>query len=391
MANLYPLRALRYTEKAGSLNELATLPYDVIGPELEADYLARSPYNFVSLILPHGDYAGAAARMRSWIGEGVLAEDAEDALFVYEQVFPSPADGAALTRRGFIGLSDTEDYGRTVFRHERTMSGPKEDRYRLLEAAKVQFDSIFMLFPDEDGRVEATLAAVCATPHDGEYFDQEKTLHRIWRVTSPEWIAELARLMSPKPLLIADGHHRYETALRMGHPRTMMTFVSLQSPGLRSFATHRIVHSVEGYSDATFLEKLSRTGVVRPAGRPEEFVQRPSGRMRFGALLASGYWEVEIPEAAAELNVSSLQERILTPLLGITPEVVAAGTRLRYRRTLPEAIAEVREHGAQIAFLLEDLPVDAVARVSFSGVCLPQKSTFFYPKLGSGLVMFPLE
>jgi uncharacterized protein (DUF1015 family) len=197
--------------------------------------------------------------------------------------------------------------------------------------------------------------------------------------------------MAPKPLLIADGHHRYETALRMGRPKTLMTLVSLESPGLRSFATHRIVHSVEGFSDASFLEKLATAGTVRPAGRPEDFNQRPSGKMRFGVLLASGYYEVEIPGAEKELNVASLQERILTPLLSITPEVVTAGTNLRYKRTLKEAIAEVRENGAQIAFLLEDLPVDDVARVSFSGVCLPQKSTFFYPKLGSGLVQYILE
>lgn len=391
MANIYPLRALRYTEKAGPLDDVATLPYDVIGPDLEADYRARSPYNFVSLILPHGDYDGAAARLKSWVGEGVLAQDNEDALFVYEQTFPSPADGVILTRRGFIGLSDTEDYGKTVFRHERTLSGPKEDRFRLLQATRVQFDSIFMLFPDADGAVESNLAAICSTPHHGHYTDQEKTLHRIWRVTDPTWIAEIRGLMAAKPLLIADGHHRYETALRMGHPKTLMTFVSLESPGLRSFATHRIVHSVGGFSDASFLEKLATAGPVRLAGRPEDFDQRPSGKMRFGVLLGSGYYEVEIPGAEKELNVASLQERILTPLLGITPEVVTAGTNLRYKRTLREAIAEVREHGAQIAFLLEDLPVEDVARVSFSGVCLPQKSTFFYPKLGSGLVQYILE
>jgi uncharacterized protein (DUF1015 family) len=225
----------------------------------------------------------------------------------------------------------------------------------------------------------------------GEYTDQERTLHKLWRITDPSWIAEIRLLMAPKPLLIADGHHRYETALRMGHPRTMMTFVSLESPGLRSFATHRIAHSVEGFSDAAFLSKLATAGAVRPAGKPEDFSQRPSGRMRFGVLLASGYYEIDIPGAEGELNVASLQERILTPLLGITPQAVTAGTNLRYKRTLREAIAEVREHGAQVAFLLEDLPVEDVARVSFSGVCLPQKSTFFYPKLGSGLVQFILE
>lgn len=385
MAHIHPVQALRYTPAAGDVAQLATLPYDVIPPALEADYKARSPYNFAHLILPQGDYEGAAAKLGAWKRDGLLARDPEPACFVYEQTFPAPGTGEMLTRRGFVGLGDTEDYGKNVFRHEWTMSGPKEDRFRLLQATQVQFDSIFMLFPDPDGSVEAKLAAICANPPDLEYSDHERTQHRLWRVADPAWIAAIQELMADRPLLIADGHHRYETALRMGQPRTLMTFVSLQSPGLRCFATHRIVHSLKDFQPDVFLAKLP---AVAPGLDP---LVSPPGAIRFGILMEDGEYHCDVPAPAGSLNVAVLQDSILTPLLGITPEVVTAGTNLRYKRTRDEALAEVKEGRAQITFLLEDLPIDGMARVSFGGQVLPQKSTYFYPKLGSGLVMLELR
>ena len=384
MANIHPLRALRYTAQAGDIAALATLPYDVIPPALEADYKARSPHNFAHLILPRGDYAGAAANLAAWKEQGLLAIDSEDAIFVYEQVFPAPGSGEILTRRGFVALGDTEDYGKNVFRHERTMSGPKEDRFRLLEATRVQFDSIFMLFPDPQSDIEAMLDQVCATPAEREYSDHEKTHHKLWRVADPAWITALRTLMADRPLLIADGHHRYETALRMGQPRTLMTCVSLNSPGLRCFATHRIAHSVAGFEPEAFLAKLPN------AGMGADRLVSPPGHVRFGVVMANGEFHTDVPAAADALNVAVLQESILTPLLGITPEVVTAGTNLAYKRTREEAVAEVREGRGQVAFLLEDLSIEGMAKVSFAGQVLPQKSTYFYPKLGSGLVMLEL-
>ncbi|WP_321475808.1 DUF1015 domain-containing protein [uncultured Paludibaculum sp.] len=385
MAHVQPLCALRYSPAAGDIAQLATLPYDVIPPALEADYKGRSPYNFAHLILPQGDYAGAAAKLSSWKHEGIVARDAEPAFFVYEQTFPAPGTGEILTRRGFIGLGDTEDYGTNVFRHEWTMSGPKEDRFRLLQATQVQFDSIFMLFPDPAGTVEAKLSEICATEPSLAYSDHEHTGHKLWRVTDPAWIASLQALMSDRPLLIADGHHRYETALRMGQPHTLMTFVSLQSPGLRCFATHRIVHSLPDFQPDAFLASLPN------AGSGLDPLVSPPGAIRFGIAMANGEFHCDVPVPEGALNVAVLQESILTPLLGISPAVVAAGTNLRYKRTREEALAEVREGRAQITFLLEDLPIDGMARVSFGGQVLPQKSTYFYPKLGSGLVMLELE
>lgn len=385
MASIHPLRALRYTSKAGGITDLATLPYDVIPPELESTYKARSPYNFAHLILPGGDYAGAASRLAEWRSLGIVERDPEDALFVYQQTFPAPGTGEILVRRGFTGLGDTEDYGTNVFRHERTLSGPREDRFRLLQATQVQFDSIFMLFPDREGAIDARLAGICATPPDLDYSDHQGTRHELWRVTDSAWIAGVQLLMADKPILIADGHHRYETALRMGQPRTLMTFVSLHSPGLRCFATHRIVHSLEHFDEASFLAALPN---LAPKLDP---LVSPPDHIRIGIALATGLYHIDVPAEAGALNVAVLQDEILTRVLGLTPEKVTAGGHLRYKRTREEALAEVREGRAQIAFLLEDLPIDGMARVSFAGQVLPQKSTYFYPKLGSGLVMLELE
>jgi uncharacterized protein (DUF1015 family) len=384
MANIHPVCALRYAEKAGSIASLATLPYDVIPPALEAGYKSKSPYNFAHLILPRGDYAGAKARLDQWTTEGILARDAEPSVFVYEQTFPAPGGGETLVRTGFIALGDTEDYGNTVFRHERTMSGPKEDRFRLLEATRIQFDSIFMLFPDETGAVEARLARVAATNPDLEYADHEATRHRLWRITDPSWISSLTAEMAGEKLLIADGHHRYETALRMGQAKTLMTFVSMRSNGLRSFATHRLVHGIEGFNAAEFLARL-------PNVSDGLSVDAAGGHVRIGIAIGAREYHTDIAAGPDELNVSVLQDRILTPLLGLTPEKVTAGGHITYVKQLPAALDEVRSGREQIGFILADLPVDGVARVSFAGQVLPQKSTFFYPKLGSGLVMYPLD
>ncbi len=384
MARIHPFRSLRYSARAGDIAALATLPYDVISEDLEREYKARSPYNFAHLILPRGDYSGAAGRLAEWKRSGILERDSEEAVFVYEQVFPAPGSGELLTRRGFVALGDTEPYGRTVFRHEHTLSGPKEDRFRLLEATRVQFDSIFLLFPDPDHSVEDMLQAAAAQPAGLEYTDHQQTRHRLWRIADPRWIARLQELMAPRKLLIADGHHRYETALRMGQPRTMMTFVALESPGLRCFATHRLVHSLPQFDPPSLLASLPD---VEPGLDP---LVSPPGCVRIGVVTRAGEHRTDIPAPEGALNVVVLQDAILTPLLGLTPEKVAAGGHLAYTRSREEAIAGVRTGRAQIAFLLEDLPVDGLARAAFAGQVLPQKSTYFYPKLGSGLVMYEL-
>jgi len=169
----------------------------------------------------------------------------------------------------------------------------------------------------------------------------------------------------------------------MGQPKTLMTFVQLQSPGLRSFATHRLVHGIEGFDvSLSFQVRRGCTGLE---------LKSPEGRVRIGVAVQGGEYHADIAAGPDELNVSVLQDRILTPILGLTPEKVAAGGHLTYVKHLEAALEEVRAGREQIAFILEDLPVEGVARVSFAGQVMPQKSTFFYPKLGSGLVMYPLD
>jgi uncharacterized protein (DUF1015 family) len=388
MAAIHPFRALRYTSAAGPIDTLATLPYDVIPAELEAEYKALSPYNFAHLILPKGDYAGAAEKLKAWKRSGILSRDDGEAMFVYEQSFTAPGASGRLTRRGLVALGDTEDYGKTVFRHEWTLAGPREDRFRLLEATGVQFDSIFMLYDDAGGALENLLAGVTAAAPDAAYSDHQGTDHRLWRVADPAWIGRAQQALAAGKLLIADGHHRYETGLRMGQRRTLMTLVAMDSPGLRCYATHRLVGGLEGFGSERLLQGLASIGDCRRLESLE--LASPAGRMRIVAALPDGLWAVDLETAPGALNVAVLQERILNGILGLTPERIAAGG-LKYRRSLDEALAEVREGRAQVAFLLEDLPVDGVAKVSFAGQVLPQKSTYFYPKLGSGLVMYEID
>src|SRR4051794_13947278 len=249
MAIIHPFRPWRYTAKAGPLENLATQPYDTIPPALAAAYRAVSPYNLVHLILPGADYHGAAARLRQWTCNGIIAREAAPALFVYEQSFQLPETGESLVRRGCIGLGDLEDYGATVHRHERTLDAPKTDRLDHLRHTRAQFGSISMMYPDPSGLVERLLdEAVIADPL-AHFADDQQTTHTLWRVDTRDWIAALQAALRDKPLVIVDGHHRYEAALQYrreqpdfpGAGRIMTTFVNQHSPGLRTLAAHRLV------------------------------------------------------------------------------------------------------------------------------------------------------
>ena len=361
MANIYPFRPLRYSAAAGPIEQLVTQPYDTIPPELEARYRAASPHNLVHLILPHGDYAGAAARFRQWVSDGVLVHEERPAIYWYEQRFCLPEGRDALVRRGFTALGDTENYGAVVHRHEQTLDAPKADRLELLKHTRAQFGSIFMLYEDAAGDVEEFLDAE-ARRHGGAqicFVDEWGTSHELWRVDDPGSIARAQEAMRGRRLLIADGHHRYEAALAFGAPRTMMTFVRLESDGLQSLAAHRVVAGLPG-----FRKEMLRT-------------------------LRDGVSFGEPIQGALTLNF--LHERVLRDMLGITPEDVAQERYVRYRRGRANAIEEVRSGHAQVAFLVEPLRVDEVARKAFGGEILPQKSTDFYPKLHSGLTIYDLD
>ena len=405
MARIFPFHPYRYSAKAGSVENLVTQPYDKISPEMQARYLSLSPYNLVRLILGErfgtdtgadNVYTRAAGLLRGWIEAGILERDAEPGLYAYFQKFTVPDTGETRERTGFIGLGAVEDYSAgVVHRHEQTLSGPKKDRMELLRQTRAHFGQIFMLYPDPELAIDKILdEAASATPVT-TLEDEYGVTHRLWKISDPAVIARIRELMADKKLLIADGHHRYETALAFHKEnpglkdaeKVMMTFVNTQAPGLEILATHRVLSGISA--------DLVKNIQTRPLASIEELKQifrSPApDRVRIGLALASG--EIRLYERErkrGELDVKVLHEELLGRALGISEEAVREQKHIEYVRGLDAACARVRE-GAQIAFLLEPVTVEQVANVAFSGGVMPQKSTDFYPKLLSGLTIYKLD
>ena len=407
MAKIFPFQALRYTAQAGPLASLVTQPYDKITPAMQARYLSLSPYNLVRLILgvrqPGDDetanvYTRAAAYLNDWIARGVLAREAEPAIFPYFQDFTVPDTGERLTRKGFIALGAVEDYsGGVVHRHEQTLAGPKKDRLELLRHTHAHCGQIFMLYPDPAGAIDGLLDEAAKAAPIAEVTDEYGAVHRVWRM---EDTARVQQLMADKKLLIADGHHRYETALAFrnenpglpGADRVMMTFVNMHSPGLKILATHRLVSGLEADGLADRLLRAAAAGFqVEEIGSLDALKRawdEGEGRTIIGAAMGSRLLLLEDRQARGELDVRVLHQRVLGQTLGIGEEAVRDEKHLRYMRGLDAAVEEVRKGAAQIAFLLKPVSVEQVAATSFAGGVMPQKSTDFYPKLLSGLTIY---
>jgi uncharacterized protein (DUF1015 family) len=412
MAKIFPLQSYRYTEKAGPLDRLVTQPYDKITREMQARYLSLSPYNLVRVILGErfpsdapGDnvYTRASRTLEEWIGTGILARDTEESLFVYWQEFSLPESDERLTRKGFIGLGAVEDYSEgTVHRHEQTLTGPRQDRLELLRHTRAHFGQIFMLYPDPAGNVDHLLDAAAQGEPLASVTDEYGTLHRVWRIADPAAIAAIREGMSDRKLVIADGHHRYETALAFrnenpnlpGADRVMMTFVNMHSPGLRILATHRIVHGLAQFDSTRFLERARESYGVTPLGSLGDlrnaWSQDHPDLVRIGVALADGVYLFETARRPGMLDVGLLHQGILDNLLSIGEADVREQSHVRYAREASAAAAQVASGAAQAAFLLEPVAVEEVARIAFEGGVMPQKSTDFYPKLLSGLAAYVL-
>jgi uncharacterized protein (DUF1015 family) len=410
LAKIYPFQALRYTAPAGPLADLVTQPYDKISPAMQARYLSLSSYNLVRLILgerkPEDNaaanvYTRAAAYLNDWIARGVLARDAGPAIFPYFQDFIVPDTGERLTRKGFIGLGAVEDYSAgIVHRHERTLAGPKKDRLELLRHTHAHFGQIFMLYPDRAGEIDALLEEAAQAAPLAEVTDEYGVGHRMWRIAAA---ARIQELMADKKLLIADGHHRYETALAFrnenpqlaGADRVMMTFVNMYSPGLKILATHRLVSGIDaGQLPDGFLSRAAADFRIVEIGSLDELQrawERPAGPTVIGAAIGARLFLLQSLHPAGELDVRVLHERLLAKALGIGEEAVRDEKHLRYIRGVEPAIAEARSGAAQIAFLLRPTSIQQVADTSFSGGVMPQKSTDFYPKLLSGMTIYRME
>jgi len=407
LAKIYPFQPYRYSEKAGPLSDLVTQPYDKITPAMQEAYLAKSPYNLVRVILgprqpvdseTDNVYTRAAGFLHIWISSGILAQESEPAVFPYFQEFTVPDSGERMVRKGFIALGAVEDYSaKIVHRHEQTLSGPKKDRMELLRHTHAHFGQLFMLYPDPDRTVDAILDEAASAAPLGEVTDEYGVIHRIWKITDA---ARIQELMADKKLVIADGHHRYETALAFrnenpnlpGADRVMMTFINMHSPGLQILATHRLVNGIAGDNfPEGFLKRAALDFEVDEIASLDQLKNawnECGNRTIIGAAIGNRLFTLEERDARDALDVRILHEVVLGKVLGIDEEAVRDEKHLRYVRGLDAAVEEARQGRAQIAFLLKPTSVQQVADTSFAGGVMPQKSTDFYPKVLTGLTIY---
>jgi len=376
---------------------------------MQARYLAASPYNLVRIILGEkrasdtdsdNVYTRAAAYFNDWIRDGILAQDPAPALYAYFQEFEVPDSGERLTRKGFITIGQLEDYSAgIVFRHEQTLTGPKKDRLDLLRHTRAHFGQLFMLYPDPAGEIDRLLDQSTAAEPVLDVLDGDGARHCLWPITDAARIAQIQTLMSDKKLLIADGHHRYETALayRTENPAAkfvMMTLVNMHSPGLRILATHRVLRNLENFNPVKFFEAAVKGGwsvaAIPSLDKLKERLSHPDPKhVQIGVLARGEMRLMQRPRKEDRLDVPILHEDILGGLLGTTEEAVRDQKFIKYVRGIDAAAAEI-ESGAQVAFLLEPTPIDDMARIAFAGGVMPQKSTDFYPKLLSGVTIYKL-
>jgi uncharacterized protein (DUF1015 family) len=288
-----------------------------------------------------------------------------------------------------------------VHRHEQTLSGPKQDRLELLRHTHAHFGQIFMLYPDPQREVDRVLDECSQSQPTVAVTDEYGAEHRLWKIADPQRIDAVRRLMADKKLLIADGHHRYETALAFrnenpglaGASRVMMTFVNMHSPGLKILATHRLVSGLEDFQADEFLSRVSDLFTVDHAASLEQLQSLWSGvpRAAIGVAIGGKLYLLRLRQSSEKLDVPILHELLLRDVLGVSEEAVRTEKNLHYVRGLDKAVQAARQGDAQIAFLLRPASIEDVARISFSGGVMPQKSTDFYPKLLSGLTIYKVD
>jgi len=412
MADVQPLRTLRYDPSvAGALDDLIAPPYDVIDDELRGRLAARSPFNVVHVDLPPS-YAQAATTMSEWRGRGVLVHEEEPALWVLRQQYTAP-DGSERTRTGFLARVYVDDYGPGRIRpHERTHPGPKEDRLRLTRATRANLSPIFTLFPDPEQAADRTMAQLAETEPFAVAADLDGARNQLWRTADPDLIAELQMPLADAELLIADGHHRYETARvyadEVGgegdHRYALMLLCSLSDPGLLVFPTHRLLFGLKDDQAKQIairdvlrrdfeIEELGSTANLEPPaneqhvafGYMDSFFRRPFRVTLRDQAIADGALE-DMPDAYRRLDTAVLEAIVLRGALGMSEDDITHLRGLAYSNRLDDAIDAVESGRADAGFFMRATPVDQVREVAAEGESMPPKSTYFYPKVPTGLL-----
>lgn len=448
MAQVFPFRAFRFNPQMAPFDRVLTQPYDKISPERQAEYYASHPHNLIAVekgrsfpsdTPQNSVYTRAAAKIDDWIRDHVIQQDPAPSFYAYSQEFTVPGSAEKRTRRGFIGAGRLEEYSAgVIFRHEHTLSGPKADRLELLRQTRTHTGQLFMLYSDPRKRVDAILASAEAKDAPvTELTDEYGVIHRLWLISDPHQVNEIQLAMADQKLVIADGHHRYETALNYrnerragtggsvdpnaGYERAMMTFINTRSKGLTILATHRVVANVHDFSWTAvrrylepwfsseafpftneaeksvgrdrFLARLAATAASRSIGAYPAAADRQHSfylfQLRPGADLSQLL--PAVPALQRELDVVLLHDGILEPALGITLQAATKEMNLTYEREALAAIAAVDSGRAQVSFFLNPVDVENVVRIATANEVMPQKSTDFYPKLLSGITMYRVE
>jgi len=421
MAEIKGFRGLRYTQKAGQMEELVCPPYDIISEEERLSFLQKNPHNVIRLELPRGEnpYAEAGSALQSWLSGGIVAQDDAASIYVYEEEFT--VKSAVKKIKGVIAAVKLEEFEKgVVLPHEFTLSKAKTDRFNLMKATGCNFSQIYSLYMDEQKQAGAIMEACSKGAPEVEITDADGLIHRLWAIRQPEDIDALTKAFADKVLYIADGHHRYETALNYrnacrqkgvsqegdNQDYVMMMLVDMAHEGLVVLPTHRLIRDLSSFDSAALLEKCrpyfditEKTNLGAMEAELETLYKE--NKKAFGFYAGSDTWMLlvlkdisvldsrlpDMSQASRHLDVTVLHTLILEELLGIDKENMANQINLTYVKKQEDALESVRTGKAQCAFILNPTRVEEIRDVASCGEKMPQKSTYFYPKLITGLVM----
>lgn len=431
MAQIKAFRGLRYNKQyAEDMARLTAPPYDVISEQRQRELYEIHSYNVIRLeygqVFPTDDeddnrYTRAAAYLRQWMDNGILLQERRPAVYIYQQVF-SLDDGRPLTRTGFISLVKLEEFSKgVILPHEYTLSKPKTDRLNLMRACKANFSQIFSLYDDADGSITSILEHAMQQQPDVDFIDSDGIRQVLWAIEEESIINSIQQAMASKQLFIADGHHRYETALALRdemrrvtgqyddqqpYDYVMMMMVAMNDPGLVILPTHRIINNMKELQQDKLLDDIAGDFYIQPIDKLDDIAvvlrqceddEMPCFAYFNGTgcyLLRLKSWlpvDELLPDKAMvykHLDVSVLHSLIINKRLGIDEASLAQQTYITYTRDAAEAINSVKSHRAQLAFLLRPTKIEQVKAIALAGEKMPQKSTYFYPKLLTGLVMY---
>jgi uncharacterized protein (DUF1015 family) len=432
VATVRPFQGILYDPTRVDLSQVVAPPYDVISPADQRRFYRQDPHNVVRLIAGEirptdtpedNKYSRAAGFFQQWLADGILREEASPCLYVYRHQFVDPSSGHERVRRGLLGVVELEPFGSGVLPHEQTHARARADRLSLTRAVVANLSPVFALYEDPASAVGRIIAPAVAEPPRLSITGEEGDRHTVWSISGAERFRELAEVFRPSRLYIADGHHRYETALnfrnkqRQDHPEAppdaafnyvLMLLVDVADPGLTILPTHRLLHDFERFDPALAGRLASRHRVTPCPDRAALLaaMQEPTGGHRIGVALSrvssfsggrqdGGYFTVDIessgaPDPVSQLDVSVLHHEILERELGLEPAELESERYLSYSRDVGGLLDRLEMGAGQAAFLLRPPAVSDVVEVARAGQVMPQKSTYFFPKPASGIVFNPL-